>query len=60
VALALTMLGRLVGIVTAAVALLDARVPVSVTDTDIVPPVCPFTVTTTGVPGGDSCWMPAA
>ena len=52
VADALTTQGRLVGIVTAAVARVEAIVPLSVVETAMLPPVCPLTTTITVVPGG--------
>src|SRR5205814_9322429 len=44
--------GRLVGIVTAAVARVEAIVSLSVVETAMLPPVCPLTTTITVVPGG--------
>src|SRR5215470_1413820 len=52
VAEALTTLGRFVGIATATEAVVDASVPFNVAAAEALPPVCPLTVTTTGVPGG--------
>ena len=52
VAEALTTLGRLVGMVTEAVAVVDVSVPLSVVDVTVLPPVCPLTAMRTAVPGG--------
>jgi len=52
VAEALTRLGRFVGIATATEAVVDASVPFNVAPVIVLPPVCPLTVTTIGVPGG--------
>src|SRR5207244_9608911 len=52
VADALTTQGRLAGIVTAAVARVEAIVPLSVVETAMLPPVCPLTTTTTVAPAG--------